>query len=219
MTSMIRIAAVDDHSIFLSGLRRSLRHSIDITIIAEGCNGDDACRIARDHRPDIMLLDISMEGGGIKAAGDIIAENPAAKVVILTASMNDDDATAALSAGARGYLLKGISSDELTTALRDVYNGKPYITPSISARLLIRKLDVPERRADPEAFESRHRLTDREKQILELTCLGMTNNEIARNLNLTVAAVKNYTSHIFSKLNVRSRAEAVARYLSRSSGT
>ena len=213
MTSPIRVAAVDDHPIFLAGLKRSLQSAKDIAFVAEGGCAADAIRIAREDRPDILLLDIAMPGDGVQAAQDILAENPAAKIVMLTASDDDDRALAAISAGASGYLLKGILVDELCSALRNVQAGSPYITQSISARLLLQSARFLSARTASEGVAGKPRLKSRDQQVLELLSQGLTNGEIAQRLELSPATIKSYISRIFDVLKVRNRAEAISKHL------
>jgi DNA-binding NarL/FixJ family response regulator len=203
MHETIRIAIVDDHPFFRDGVERALRKVKGITLVAQGASAAEACRIARENRPDIMLLDITMPGGGIDAARIITDSGLPVKIIMLTASDDDEHVSAALTAGAAGYLLKGTNSEELVTALSAVHSGMPYITPALSSRLLVKRMP---RKANSE----RGKLSEREKLMLEYAGQGMTNFEIAAKIKLAPQTVKNSMCRIFQKLNVRNRAQAIA---------
>lgn len=205
MSDLIRLAVIDDHPIFRSGLHRALSRVPDVKIVAEGDSADDARRIASEGQADVMLLDITLPGDGIEALRAIVAAGAPIKVVMLTGSDDDERVADSLAAGANGYLLKGISAAELVDAVRSVHAGRPYITPALSSRMLIQRMRA--QRA-PERVEAR--LNRREQEVLECAAQGLSNKEIAATLGLTLATVKNYMSRVLQKLHVRSRSEAVA---------
>jgi two-component system, NarL family, nitrate/nitrite response regulator NarL len=207
MSENIRIAVVDDHPFFRDGVQRALSRVTDIKLIAMGKCADDAVTIARDHKPDVMLLDISMPGGGVQAASRIIASGVATKVVMLTASDDDDTVASALAAGVHGYMTKGIDTDDLVDGIRTVHLGQAYITPELSSRLLVQRLRGV---GTVDRLTTTPALNFREQQILDCAAQGMTNVEIARKLGIAVPTAKNYMSRIFEKMNVRNRAEAIA---------
>jgi two-component system nitrate/nitrite response regulator NarL len=207
MPDNIRIAIVDDHPFFIDGVERALRKVQEITLVAQGTSAADACRIAREHQPDIMFLDIAMPGGGIEAARMIADGETSIKIIMLTGSDDDEHVAAALAAGASGYLLKGANRTELIEAVRVVHQGKPYITPGLSSRLLVERT----RSSQPNAASAaRAKLTVREHQMLDYAAQGLNNAEIAAKCNLALPTVKNCMSRIFQKLQVRNRAEAIA---------
>ncbi|MDP9734802.1 UNVERIFIED_ORG: two-component system nitrate/nitrite response regulator NarL [Rhizobium sp. SORGH_AS285] len=132
----ISLAVVDDHPLFREGVIRSLTEMDEFKIVGEGSNRDDALRIAAEHRPDILLLDISMPGGGLEAVPLILEQVPAQKIVMLTVSEAGDDVMTALRSGAKGYVLKGVGSRALADIIRTVAAGDSYVAPTLSARLI-----------------------------------------------------------------------------------
>lgn len=206
MTDRIRVAIIDDHPIFREGVAYTIRSSQAFDIVAEGECADDAIRIARDQLPDVMLLDVSMPGGGIEAARAIAAACPVVKVIMLTVSEHEEDVTQALEAGANGYILKGTSGPDLITTVQSVSRGESYVSPGLAARLLavsMRKARQPSRDVDTVD------LTKREEQILEQVARGLTNKEIANELAISEKTVKHYMTNVMQKLQVRNRVEAV----------
>src|ERR687894_1535024 len=136
MPDMLHVAIVDDHPLFREGVAHTLASQPDGEVVGEGESAADAIRIAAERMPDVMLLDVSMPGGGLSAVRQIAAAFPVIKVVMLTVSEDEDDVTAALRAGARAYVLKGVAARELVRILRSVAAGGGYLTPSLAASLL-----------------------------------------------------------------------------------
>jgi two-component system, NarL family, nitrate/nitrite response regulator NarL len=207
MTPKTRIAAVDDHHLFISGLERALRLAPDIEFIARGSCGNDALKIAAETPPDIMLLDITMPGGGIETARLLAQHHPAIKVIILTASSDEDKLQDALAAGARGFLLKGIQLPELLDAIHTVASGEDYLSPEVAARLLLQSSKLERRKKYIQ--ESFSALSEREQEMLLLLTQGLVNSEIAEEMDLSIETVKTYVSRIFSKINCSNRVQAV----------
>jgi DNA-binding NarL/FixJ family response regulator len=206
MNIPIRLAVIDDHPLMRAGIELTLKREPGFEIVGSGMSADDAVRLAREASPDIMLLDVSMPGGGVAAAREIGAKFPAIKLLFLTVSERQEDVTAALDAGVRGYILKGISGPDLIRTIRTVVAGETYITPEFAARLLASPLS----KAKPEAAAGNHQqLSMREEQVLRELSLGLTNKEIARKLNLTEKTVKHYMSGVLQKLSARNRVEAI----------
>lgn len=204
MTHAIRIAIVDDHPLFREGVARSLGEIGGFEVVGEGASAEDAERLVAAMRPDIVLLDISMPGGGLTAAANIMAGNPGQKVVMLTVSEANADVAQALNAGARGYVLKGVGSKALAEILSNVAAGESYVSPTLSARLLSDLLLQPTtRKADPI-----QQLTGRETDILRLVAEGLSNKEVAARLSLQEKTVKHHMTRVLAKLNVRNRTEA-----------
>jgi two-component system nitrate/nitrite response regulator NarL len=200
MSDRMRIAVVDDHPLYRDGVMLTLRSAPDIDIVAEGATALDAVRIGKSHVPDIILLDVTLQGSGIEAAAQIKHACPSIKVVMLTASEDAAHVSAALQAGACGYILKGCSGPELLRILRAIQNSESYITPALATRLLAQpKLPIT---APPD-------LSLRENQVLELLSEGLMNKEIAIKLRLTEKTVKHYMTVLMQKLHVRNRVEAV----------
>lgn len=205
MPDTIRIVLVDDHPLFREGAAITLASAPNFEIVGQGINASDAVRLATDLLPDIVLLDISMPGGGIEAARQISVACPVVKIVMLTVSEHDDDVLLALRAGARGYILKGVGGEELINIVRSVDGGASYVSPNLAARLLGA---VQSGRTDDAAPDPIDGLTSREEQILKLVSLGLSNKEIGRDLELQEKTVKHYMTNILQKLQVRNRVEA-----------
>lgn len=208
MPEPIRIALVDDHPLFLDGVRLALERQAGIEVVATGANADDAVRIAELQAPDLIVMDVRMPGGGIGATAVITTSRPAIRIVFLTASESEDDVTAAMTAGASGYVLKGVGAVELADILRTVHAGQSYVAPAIAANML-RRLKHSE--VEAQTIVGGDHLTNREDQILTLVAQGLTNKEIARQLTISEKTVKHYMTLIMQKMNVRNRVEAVLR--------
>lgn len=209
MSNEIRIAVVDDHPIFCAGLKRTFGRVKDMTLVAMGGSASDALRIAKQEQPDILLLDVTMPGCGLAAAGAIKELGLPCQVIILTGSDDDGHLASAFAAGARGYVLKGSTSAELIDAVRTVHSGQPYVTSTLSTRILVHAA----RKSEVASNAATHGINARERQILEFASQGLTNQDIAVRLGLALPTVRNYMSAIFDKLQVRNRAEAVAVWL------
>jgi two-component system nitrate/nitrite response regulator NarL len=208
----LRIAIVDDHPIFRNGLSRSLADEPGFLVVGEGSNAADAIALFKQHRPDVLLLDLSMPGGGHHALRVIKAEHASAAIIVLTASEEDSDLFDALKEGAKGYILKGVSASTLVSAVRNVVAGESYVSPSLAARILTEmKAEAPQAVSDPvrnpheDALAS---LTPREEQILGLVADGNSNKEVARQLSLQEKTIKHNMTRILQKLKARNRTEA-----------
>lgn len=200
------VVIVDDHALFRDGLASILAAQADIEVAGQGGTAQEAIRLARDLLPEIILLDIDMPGGGLEAARTIAAECPVTKIVVLTASEDDDHLIAALKAGARAYILKGVAARELLRILRAVAAGESYVPPALAASLLLEMHEpaAQARKADNPIDE----LTEREREILEGLAAGLSNKEIGQKLFLSEKTVKHYMTNILQKLQVRNRVEA-----------
>jgi two-component system, NarL family, nitrate/nitrite response regulator NarL len=205
MSETLHIAIVDDHPLFREGVATILAQQPDFEIVAEGASADDALTIAGQRLPDVMLLDVSMPGGGLNAVREIAAAYPVIKLVMLTVSENEDDVTAALRAGARAYVLKGVAARELVSILRTVAAGDVYVTPTLAASLLYELTGAPKGRQPVDPLSE---LTERERQILELVAAGDSNKEIGSQLQVSEKTVKHHMTNILQKLHVRNRVEA-----------
>jgi DNA-binding NarL/FixJ family response regulator len=201
MTEPIRILVADDHPMFLDGLVATLSADEELEVVATAGNASAAVRAAREHQPDLALLDVAMPGGGLEAARQMAAASPSTRVVILTSSENEDDLVAAMNVAAKGYVLKGVEGRELRSILKSVHGGEVYVAPGL-AYVMIRGLTRP-RVHDP--FED---LTTREREVLELVAAGLSNAEIGGRLGLAEKTVKHYMTAILGKLEVGSRVEA-----------
>src|SRR5215471_14819542 len=210
MLSAIRIAVIDDHPLFRESVVETLTSAGSFEIVGEGATAADALRLAQDLVPDIVLLDLRLPGGGIQAAAGIVSTCPTVRVIMLTASDSEQDVIAALQAGAQGYVLKDSSGLELIETVRDVARGNSYVAPNLAGRLLIN------RGKGIEAMIVDHfrDLTAYEEKIFALVSKGMSNKEVARQLNCTERTVKHHMTNIMRKLNVRNRVEAVLKLAS-----
>jgi two-component system nitrate/nitrite response regulator NarL len=202
----LRVAVIDDHPLFREGVAATLGADRSMEVVGQGATADEAIQIAQDLLPDVLLLDISLPGGGIEAMREIARLCPYIKVVILTASENEKHVSDALEAGARGYVLKGVGAQELMRTIHAVHQGESYVTPQLAARLLT-MMKAPPQHAPP-AEADMPALTRREEQILDAVAEGKTNKEIARLLNISEKTVKHYMTNIMHKLQVRNRVEA-----------
>lgn len=207
MAEPIRIAIVDDHPLFRSGVALTLAAEAQFEVVGQGGCAADALRICEQLLPDVLLLDISMPGCGLAAAQKITSQCPVVRIVMLTASECDEHVLAALEAGARGYVLKGVSSTELIRTINSILVGETYVTPALAARLLkqVRQAPAAANRGD---YTS---LTLREEEILDEVSRGLTNKEIAARLGISEKTVKHYMTNIMEKLQVRNRVEAALR--------
>ncbi len=202
MSETIRVLLADDHPLFRDGVAHSLAGESDIALVGEAASGEEALRLARDLLPDVLLLDITMPGkGGLVAAAEIATACPATRIVMLTVSEHEDDLLAAFKAGARGYVLKGVSARELANVVRAVASGEVYVSPSLAAGMLVELT----RSRPPDPLSE---LTEREREILRLVSEGLTNREIGERLHLAEKTVKHYMTNVLGKLHVRSRVEA-----------
>jgi two-component system, NarL family, nitrate/nitrite response regulator NarL len=203
----LRVVIVDDHTLFRDGLATILGAQEDIEVVGGGGTAEDAIRLARDLLPEIILLDIDMPGGGLEAARVISNDQPVCKIVILTASEEDDHLIAALKAGARAFILKGVAARELLRILRAVAAGESYVPPALAASLLL-EMHEPQAQAHKAAMDPINELTEREREILESLAGGLSNKEIGVKLFLSEKTVKHYMTNILQKLQVRNRVEA-----------
>ena len=206
MNEQIRIMVVDDHPLFREGVVQTLTLKREFQVVGEAERGEEAVRLAAELLPDILLLDIGIPGGGIATAARVAGLCPATKIVMLTVSEDEKDLLAALKAGARGYILKGISGRELMRILQEVAAGDVYLPPGLASNVLVEMADVREDFAEPS--EPLLQLTTREREILELVAVGASNKEIGDNLFLSEKTVKHYMTNILQKLQVRNRVEA-----------
>ncbi|MEK1889394.1 MAG: response regulator transcription factor [Phyllobacterium sp.] len=201
----LRIAVIDDHPLFREGVTRSLGEINGFQIVGEGCTKDDAIRIARDHRPDLILMDISMPGGGLDAISPILEHFPDQKIIMLTVSERSDDVTKALNSGAKAYVLKGVGSRALAEIIRAVASGEGYVSPTLSARMLS---DLSSISNAPNETDPISELSSREYEVLDLAAAGLSNKRIALKLDIHEKTVKHHMGRIFAKLNVTNRTEA-----------
>ena len=202
-----RVIVVDDHPLFLEGVIQTLEAEADISVVGKGSNATDALSLAVDNLPDVILLDVSMPGGGITAAKSIALACPVVRIGMLTVSESDDDVIQSLQAGAHGYILKGIGGGALVDVVRGLHAGDLYVSPSLAAQLLTDSKNAVQSILS-ESNNTSNELTPREEQILEGISQGLSNREIGETLNLAEKTVKNYVTNVLQKLHVRNRVEA-----------
>ncbi len=199
----IRVLIVDDHAVVRMGLRVFFDLQPDIKVVGEAADGSEGVAMARRLEPDVILMDLMMPNmDGITAIGRIKAERPETEIVTMTSFIEEDKVTAALEAGASGYVLKDAEAEEVAAAVRAAYAGEVHLDPAV-ARLLaqrMRQRKSPESPTEP--------LTDREKDVLNLLGQGMSNKEIGTALFITERTARTYVSNILGKLGLASRTQA-----------
>ncbi|WP_158748555.1 response regulator transcription factor [Acidobacterium sp. S8] len=202
MSESIQIMVVDDHHIVRQGLVALIATMPDMKVVAEAADGMQAIELHRRYRPDITLMDLRLpHKNGVEAIAQIRTEFPTARIIVLTTFDGDEDIYRALQAGAKGYLLKGMTADELTQAIRTVHSGKSRI-PAVVAERLAERMGGPS-------------LTSRELDVLKRIVGGRSNKEIASDLFISEATVKTHINSILSKLGVSDRTQAATTALQR----
>jgi NarL family two-component system response regulator LiaR len=205
--SKIRVLIVDDHPLLRQGVRQLLERERDFEVVAEASDGEEATRLASEHVPDIVLMDVGMPTvGGLAATRQIKTDHPEIAVVIFTIHDDDEYILGLLQAGAAGYLLKSAYGEELVQALRSVRAGDQVLHPIVCSRLLKR---ASSNQLSPIEVQSVEHLTSREIEVLRLAARGMNNRDIALALGISVRTVKGHLVSIFAKMRVGSRTEAV----------
>lgn len=206
-TDKLRVVIADDHALFRDGLAAILDTESHIEVVGQGGTAQEAVSLARDLLPEIILLDIDMPGGGLEAARSIANDCPVTKIVILTASEEDDHLFSALKIGARAFILKGVAARELIRILHAVAAGESYVPPALAASVLLEMHETGARSRE-ESKNPINELTERERDILENLAQGLSNKEIGEKLFLSEKTVKHYMTNILQKLQVRNRVEA-----------
>jgi DNA-binding NarL/FixJ family response regulator len=208
MEDSIRVLIADDHPLFRDGMRGLLGSLPDMEVVGEASSGEQAIELARELQPDVILMDIKMPGiNGIEATREILHTSPRIGVLVVTMFEDDDSVFAAMRAGARGYLLKDSSGQEVGHAIRAVASGEAIFGPGVAQRL-ISFFSAPSPAVSLRTFPE---LTAREEEVLSLVAQGKSNQQIAKELFLSLKTVRNHVSNIFLKLQVADRAQAVIR--------
>ena len=203
----IRILIADDHEVVRIGLAALLDRQAGFRVVGEAASGNEALRLARALRPDVVVMDIRMpDGSGTEACRAITAELPQTPVVMLTSYADEDALFDAIAAGASGYVLKRIGSDELVSAVRTVAQGQSMLDPAVTAAVLERLRNA----AHAEESGAFSELTEQERRVLAHLAQGESNREIAQAMALAEKTVRNYVSNILAKLALTSRAQAAA---------
>jgi len=207
----IKILIADDHAVVREGTRQILEREPDLKVVAEAGDGEEAVRLASSSKPDVAIIDIAMpKVDGIEATKQIKALYPTIAVLILTAYDDDQFVFSFLEAGAAGYLLKSVRGRELVDAVRAIYAGESVLHPAIARKVLNRFVPAP---GKPRRQEPSDVLSKRETEVLRLASRGLSNQDIANELCLSLRTVQAHLGHIFNKLQVSSRTEAVVRAL------
>ena len=203
-----RLLLVDDHPLFLDGVRAALAGADDLEIVAEAHDASTGVALAGDLLPDVVLMDLNLpDGSGVDATVRVLDRSPATRVLMMTMSTDDDAVVAAMRAGARGYVVKGAGRTDLLHAVRTVAGGGAVFSPAIADRLG-RFFTGMATGSGREAFPQ---LTGREVEVLDLMARGLENRRIARELHLSDKTVRNHVSNVLGKLGVDVRSDAVAR--------
>ncbi len=203
----VRILLADDHNILRDGMRLLLERQPGFAVVGEAGDGREIVEMAREHHPDVIVMDIAMPNmNGIEATRRIVEKNPETGIVILSMHYDESYVLRSLKAGARAYLLKDALKAELIAAIRAVSEGRSFFSPKVS-RIL--QEDYVEALGRKNADDSYELLTDREREILQLVAEGKTNKEIATILNVSLYTVDTHRTHILQKLNLHSVPELI----------
>lgn len=206
MGSKISVLIADDHSIVRQGLKQILELERDITVIAQASNGGEAIKLAKECKPDVILMDINMPGiNGLQAIKELKQENSPSRIIVLTIHEDREYLFKTLQMGAEGYVLKDAETSVLISAIRSVYNGQSFIQPNLTKELVkeFNRVTLHEKDKNED-----NNLTTREVEVLGLIAEGMINKEIAKQLYISEKTVKNHVSNIFKKLDVSDRTQA-----------
>jgi two-component system, NarL family, nitrate/nitrite response regulator NarL len=199
----LRVAIVDDHPLMIAGIKAIFVDSQEFEIVGTGATLHDAVALSQNTAPDVMMLDINIQGNGLEAMKAVSKIHPGVKIVFFTASERLDHVKMALELGAMGYVMKSASAEDMYNCLRSVRNGRRCITPLLAARVLGGDADLPMLSNGREIHFS-----DKEVAVVKLLAAGLTNREIADKLDLSEKTVKHHMSVIMEKLRVRNRVEA-----------
>ncbi|MBX8937876.1 response regulator transcription factor [Enterococcus gilvus] len=199
---MIRVLLVDDHEMVRLGVSSYLSIQADVEVVGEAENGEEGYEKAMGLRPDVILMDLVMEVmDGIESTKKILKDWPEAKILIVTSFIDDEKVYPAIEAGASGYLLKTSTAHEIANAIRKTYNGERVLEPEVTTKMM-------EQLSNRNRHVLHEELTNREQEILLLIAQGMSNQEIADELFITLKTVKTHVSNILAKLEVEDRTQA-----------
>ncbi|MBM4453956.1 MAG: response regulator transcription factor [Chloroflexi bacterium] len=205
----IKILIADDHAVVREGTRQILEQAEDLVVVGEACDGEEAIRLTGSARPDVAIIDVNMPRvDGVEATKQIKTLYPNTAILILTAYDDDQFVFSLLEAGAAGYLLKSIRGRELIDAVRRVYSGESVLHPAVARKVLNRFVSGAGKTVGQETPGA---LSTREMDVLKLAARGLSNQDIANELCLSLRTVQGHLGHVFNKLQVSSRTEAVVR--------
>ena len=203
MSQAIRVLIVDDHTIVRKGIRALLAEIEGIEVVGEADNGQEAIAQAETLHPDVILMDLAMpKMDGIEATRQIRASQPESRILVMTSFAADDKVFPAIKAGALGYLLKESAPEDLVQAIRQIHRGESSLHPTVARRVLQEIMHPPDRPPTPNP------LTAREAEVLNLVAQGLSNQDIARKLNISDPTVRTHVSNIMSKLHLATRIQA-----------
>jgi DNA-binding NarL/FixJ family response regulator len=203
----IRVLLADDHGVVRKGLRFLLESERDLEVVGESSDGRQAVQDAETLKPDVIVMDIAMPRlNGIEATSQIVKRSPDSSVIVLSMYSDEEYLVRALTAGAKGYLLKDSAESDLVAAVRSVSGGRPFFSPSIASTLLEDYVRQLQQRGLSDSYDL---LSDREKEVLQLLAEGKTNKEVATVLNLSTHTVETHRTHLMQKLNLHNTAEIV----------
>ncbi len=203
----IRILLADDHAVVRDGLRALLDRQPDLTVVAEASDGRECIRLAEEHSPDVVMMDVAMPNmNGIEAARRIVAAHPATAVVVLSMHLDESYVLQSLRAGAKAYLLKDSPREDVLEAIRSAANGRSFLSRKVS-RIL--QQDYIEQLQSKGLDDSYELLTDREREILQLLAEGRANKEVANLLNISPTTVETHRGHILRKLSLHGTADLI----------
>jgi len=209
----IRVLIADDQRVVREGLSMLVALIDDVEVVGRACDGAEAVRLAEAHRPDVIMMDLRMPGtDGIAATADLRQRLPTARVLVLTTYADEDAIVPALQAGARGYLTKDASAEQIEAAIHAVHAGQNHLDPAVQERLVAAVISRPAAGEPPVpglGQKPPDGLTAREAEVLTLLASGLSNTEIAKRLYLSNATVKTHINRIFAKTGARDRAQAV----------
>lgn len=205
----VRVLLADDHRMLREGLRRTLEDA-GLTVVAEATDGREAVDLALEHQPDVVVMDVTMPNlDGVEATRELKQRNPAARIVMLTMHSDQDIVANAIRAGASGYLTKDCASDELVGAISAVARGDTVLSPELAASMLQEVQRLAGLAAPAAAEPQESIITKREEEVLQLIADGLSTNEVAAKLYISLKTVKNHLASIYQKLDSRDRTQAV----------
>jgi two-component system, NarL family, response regulator NreC len=203
----LRVLLADDHAIVRRGMRALLESDPEVEVVAEASDGMEAVRLCEEHRPDLLILDVAMPKlNGIDAAARCLKLQPNARAIMLSMHADESYIMRSLYAGARAYLLKDATDEDLLPAVRAVAEGKSYFSPSVAGVLAEEYMQQLQERGLTDSY---HLLTDREKEVLQLLAEGRSNKEAAALLDIGVSTIETHRANLMQKLNLHSTAEIV----------